>query len=399
MTMEKCEKKYIVHFGAGNIGRSLVGQIFSNAGYEVVFIDTVPEIIDALNSKKKYKVKIKDSLPADAQDELWVENVSGISAFDAEAVSDAVAGAELISTAVGATVLPRIFPVIAKGILKRESSVSILFCENLRGVSEIAKSEISKLLPENFDIESRVGFVTTSIGKMVPIMPLEISKKDPLEVWGEAYNQILADKEGFVNELPEIKGLVLKNNFSAYMDRKLFIHNLGHAASAYFGFLKNKTAIWECMADKKIREETKHVMQEAGRALIKHYPSEFNEKNIDDHIEDLLNRFGNKMLGDTVFRVGRDLKRKLSSDDRCIGALRLIVNNGGNPEPVCRVIAAALCFKAKDESGNLFPDDEDFHKELNNKGINFMLADVCGLDEEKDSKEIKLIIKNYIKQK
>ncbi len=399
MTMEKCEKKYIVHFGAGNIGRSLVGQIFSNAGYEVIFIDTVPEIIDALNSKKKYKVKIKDSLPADAQDELWVENVSGISAFDAEAVSNAVAGAELISTAVGATVLPRIFPVIAKGILKRESSVSILFCENLRGVSEIAKLEISKLLPENFDIESRIGFVTTSIGKMVPIMPMEISRKDPLEVWGEAYNQILADKEGFVNELPEIKGLVLKNNFSAYMDRKLFIHNLGHAASAYFGFLKNKTAIWECMADEEIREETKQVMQEAGRALIKHYPSEFNETNIEDHIEDLLNRFANKMLGDTVFRVGRDLNRKLSSDDRCIGALRLITNNDGNPEPVCRVIAAALCFKAKDESGNLFPDDEEFQKELNTKGINFMLADVCKLDAEKDSKEIKLIIKNYITQK
>ncbi len=395
MTMEKCEKKYIVHFGAGNIGRSLVGQIFSNAGYEVIFIDTVPEIIDALNSKKKYKVKIKDSLPADAQDELWVENVSGISAFDAEAVSNAVAGAELISTAVGATVLPRIFPVIAKGILKRESSVSILFCENLRGVSEIAKLEISKLLPENFDIESRIGFVTTSIGKMVPIMPMEISRKDPLEVWGEAYNQILADKEGFVNELPEIKGLVLKNNFSAYMDRKLFIHNLGHAASAYFGFLKNKTAIWECMADEEIREETKQVMQEAGRALIKHYPSEFNETNIDEHIEDLLNRFANKMLGDTVFRVGRDLNRKLSSDDRCIGALRLIADNDGNPEPVCRVIAAALCFKAKDEAGNLFPDDEEFHNELNNKGINFILAEVCGLNAEKDSKEIKLIIKNY----
>jgi len=393
--MKNCEKKYVVHFGAGNIGRSLVGQIFSNAGYNVVFIDTVPEIIDALNSEKKYKVKIKDKLPPGTPGELWVENVSGISAFDAEKVSDAVAGAELISTAVGATVLPRIFPVIAKGILKRKSPVSILFCENLRGVSEFAKLEISKLLPENFDVEQRIGFVTTSIGKMVPIMPLEISKKDPLEVWGEAYNQILADKNGFVQEFPETKGLVLKNKFEAYMDRKLFIHNLGHATSAYFGFLKNKTEIWECMADETIREETKKVMQEAGRALIKNYPSELNEKNINEHIEDLLSRFANNMLGDTVFRVGRDLKRKLSYDDRCIGALRLILKTGGTPELICRVIAVAFQFKATDESGNLFPDDEDFHKELESKGINFMLSKVCGLDAEKNEKIIELIIKNY----
>ena len=397
--MNDCERKYIVHFGAGNIGRSLVGQIFSKAGYDVIFIDTVPEIIDELNSKERYKVKIKDTLPPGVSNELWVENVKGISAFNNEAVINAIAGADLISTAVGANILPRILPVIAKGILKRSAPVSLLFCENLRGVSEIAKNEMSKIMPEDFDIESRIGFVTTSIGKMVPLMPNEIRAKDPLEVWGEAYNQILADKAGFVNELPEIEGLVLKNNFSAYMDRKLFIHNLGHAASAYFGFLKNKTAIWECMADEKIREETKRVMQEAGKALIKHYPSEFNEANIDEHIEDLLNRFANKMLGDTVFRVGRDLKRKLSSDDRCIGALRLIVNNDGNPEPVCRVIGAALCFKARDESGNLFPSDEEFHNELNNEGINFMLANVCKLDPEKDSKEIKFIIKNYITQK
>ncbi len=391
-------KKYVVHFGAGNIGRSLVGQIFSNGGYEVVFVDTVPEIIEALNSKGKYKVVIKDTLPPGKSDERWVENVSGISAFDTEAVIDAVAGAELISTAVGANILPRILPVIAQGILKRSTPVSLLFCENLRGVSEIAHAEMKKLLPEDFDLDSRVGFVTTSIGKMVPIMPNEIREKDPLEVWGEAYNQILADKEGFVNELPEIKGLVLKSNFKAYMDRKLFIHNLGHATSAYYGFLKGKVAIWECMLDNETRKDTKLVMQEAGEALIMQYPSEFNAKNIGDHIEDLLKRFANQSLGDTVFRVGRDLKRKLSYDDRCIGALRLIKKHEGNPDNLCKVIAAAFRFKAEDESGEMFPSDENFQKELAEKGIKSMLSEICGLDEDRYSKEIELITNYYNNQ-
>lgn len=390
--MEK--KKYIVHFGAGNIGRSLVGQVFSNAGYHVIFVDTVPEIIEALNTNGRYKVVIKDDIPPGQPSEVWVENVSGISAFDTGAVIDAVSGAELISTAVGANVLPKVLPVIAKGILKRETPVSILFCENLRGVSEFAEAELKKHLPENFDLDSRVGFVTTSIGKMVPIMPNEIREKDPLEVWGEAYNQILADKAGFITELPEIKGLVLKDNFKAYMDRKLFIHNLGHAASAYFGFLKNKSAIWECMADKEIRDETKNVMWEAGDALINTYSSEFNKQNIEEHIEDLLKRFANKSLGDTVFRVGRDLKRKLSYDDRCVGALRLIKKTGGNPDSICKVIASAFHFKAKDEDGKMFPSDEEVHKELEKSGIKNMLIKICGLDENKHSEEIAKII-NY----
>ena len=39
----------LLHFGAGNIGRSLVGQLFSKAGYDVVFVDADRRIVDALN--------------------------------------------------------------------------------------------------------------------------------------------------------------------------------------------------------------------------------------------------------------------------------------------------------------------------------------------------------------
>jgi mannitol-1-phosphate/altronate dehydrogenase len=41
-----------------------------------------------------------------------------------------------------------------------------------------------------------------------------------------------------------------------------------------------------------------------------------------DHAEDLLLRFGNKALGDTCERVGRDPARKLSADDRLAGIIR-----------------------------------------------------------------------------
>ena len=46
-----------VHFGAGNIGRGFVGLLLHRAGYEVVFVDVVDELIDGLNRAPSYLVK------------------------------------------------------------------------------------------------------------------------------------------------------------------------------------------------------------------------------------------------------------------------------------------------------------------------------------------------------
>ena len=102
---------------------------------------------------------------------------------------------------------------------------------------------------------------------------------------------------------------------------KLFIHNLGHATAAYLGHLQGKAFIWECVEVPVIRTQTREAMWTAAQALIRRYPSEFDQNNLAEHIEDLLRRFANRALGDTVFRVGRDLQRKLTPDDRLIGAL------------------------------------------------------------------------------
>ena len=50
----------IVHFGAGNIGRSLVGTLFSRAGYDIRFVDAAPDIVQALQARHGYRVVIKD---------------------------------------------------------------------------------------------------------------------------------------------------------------------------------------------------------------------------------------------------------------------------------------------------------------------------------------------------
>ncbi len=382
-----------VHFGAGNIGRALAGPIFSRAGYDVVFVDAVPSIIKALNHRKAYRVVIKDTLPPGRSGVIEVRGVDGIPVQDTEAVRNAVAQADLIGTAVGAAHLPGVLAAIASGLpLRGERPVSILFCENLHGLSKMARVELARYLPAGFPLRERVGLVETSIGKMVPLMPAEVRQRDPLEVWGEAYNAIIADRNGFMGDVPEgIEGLELKSCFQAYVDRKLYIHNLGHAACACHGFLRGHALICDAVADEDVQAETRTVMMGSAKALIRRYPSEFNEENQTAHVEDLLSRFGNRALGDTVFRVGRDLPRKLAPGDRFIGGLRLVQAEGGDIAPVCRAIAAALRFAATDEAGQAFPADTMFRERVAHEGAAAVLYAHCGLDSAKDAAVLRLI--------
>ena len=383
--------KTLVHFGAGNIGRSLVGQIFSRAGWRVIFIDPVAEIIEALNARGGYLVRVKDVVAHD----IWVDKVSGIHLTESRRVLQALINADMVSTAVGPSALEGIFPIVAAAVSKRTESLVLMLCENLHGIKEFVLNGLKKQFVEDPRLIERIGIVATSIGKMVPIMPAGIRAIDPLEVWAEEYNLIIADREGFINNPPNIEGLVLKSNFDAYVERKLFIHNLGHAAAAYLGFQKQKTYIWECMEDAEIKNRVYSVMMESAEALINKFPDEFNPINQSEHINDLLFRFGNKALGDTVYRVGRDLRRKLAHNDRCIGALRLMIEYGVKPYHIYDIVAAGLLFEAKNENGVMFEGDAEFQFLRRQNGIDDILVRLCGLDPAQDLEIVAKITESY----
>ena len=262
----------LVQFGAGNIGRSFIGQIFSRALWEVVFVDIDSDIIDALNRNRRYTVEVKDRVPRT----IVVENVRGVSALDVDKVRDEISVADIIATSVGQQALPRIMNPIAQGLLKRQQLSSdrpldIIICENMQNAALFFKTALKKELPDGFPFENIIGLVETSIGKMVPIMEDRDRKSDPLLVFAEAYNTLIVDKLGFKGPIPDIDELDPKDNIKAYVDRKLFIHNLGHAILSYtsFVFKKEYRYIWEAAFDRDISAITEKAMWESGKALIK----------------------------------------------------------------------------------------------------------------------------------
>jgi mannitol-1-phosphate 5-dehydrogenase len=130
--------------------------------------------------------------------------------------------------------------------------------------------------------------------------------------------------------------------FDYIHQRKLYIHNMGHAVTAYLGRLKGYNHIASAIEDPVIRQVVTSAMKDLAICLCKRHGTALEDANA--YIDDLLSRFGNKQLCDTVDRVGSDVKRKLSPRDRIVGAARLCVENHISPSYLCLGIAAAIRF-------------------------------------------------------
>jgi mannitol-1-phosphate 5-dehydrogenase len=386
-----CQKKLVL-FGAGKIGRSFIGQLFSRGGYEVVFIDISKQIIDELNFRRNFNVIIKSD---EGEEIINIENVRGVYADDEQNVVNEIATAEITAVSVGISGLDKVFPLLAKGLVKRQkindkSALDIIIAENMRNADEYFHNELVKYLPEKFPLDDLVGLVETSIGKMVPMMQKKHVQYDILQIFAEPYNTLILNKKAFKNPIPEIDGLAPKENMKAWVDRKLFIHNLGHSAAAYIGYLFNPDFVYlfEALMVPEVFMNVKETMLQAADILIKKYPKEFTLKDLEEHINDLLFRFQNKALGDTIFRVGCDLMRKLGPEDRISGAIKSAIEFD---LPYDKILYALICgchFRATDKDGNMFNGDQEFIR-VYEKGIKSILTIVCGFNEIQNSKLIK----------
>lgn len=373
-----------VQFGAGNIGRSFIGRLFAHAGYEVVFVDVVDEIIAVLNERGRYRIEVKDRV----SETVWVENVRAVDGRDVARVAEEVAACALCGTAVGPGALPHIQAALARGVQLRVERgappLDVILCENLRDAAGFMREGLREVLPPDFPLDNAVGLVETSIGKMVPIMPDETRRSDPLLVYAEAYNTLICDRQGFRNPLPAVPGLEPRDHMVAYVDRKSFIHNFGHALCAYFAHLEAPALVytWEAVSHPTVGPATREGMWESARALIAEYPDEFDEDNLGAHIDDLLSRFGNEALGDTIYRVGRDVRRKLGREDRVIGPLLLETRHGAPGRVTALCAAAGLRFLATDEHGAPYPPDAELAREVSARGAEHVLRTVCGLNPD-----------------
>ena len=189
--------------------------------------------------------------------------------------------------------------------------------------------------------DANIGLVEAAIGRTVPVQTEEMKDGNPLRVCVESYGYLPVDKEAFKGEIPEIKNMVPFAPFDFFIKRKLFLHNMGHAMTAYLGDLLGIEYIYEAIDNDEIYIIVKGAMEESARALSKKYGIPLEEIML--HRTNLLDRFTNAALRDTCSRVGREPARKLSPHDRLIGSAKLVSEMGITPAYIAIGAAAGLC--------------------------------------------------------
>ena len=147
-----------------------------------------------------------------------------------------------------------------KGLQKRKQNdvkkcLQIIACENAIQASSQLKEAVYALLDDAQKAYAKtyIGFPNCAVDRIVP----PVKSENFIDVVVESYYEWNVEQSAFKGEIPAIEGMHLAENSMAYIERKLFTLNTGHAITAYLGYLKGYKTVDESIADAKIYEIVK----------------------------------------------------------------------------------------------------------------------------------------------
>ncbi|TBL79981.1 mannitol-1-phosphate 5-dehydrogenase [Paenibacillus thalictri] len=359
-----------VHFGAGNIGRGFIGLLLSRSGYQICFVDVNDNVVSLLRQRGRYNV----SLAIETHDILEVSGVSAVSGHDTEQIISMIEKADLVTTAVGVSLLEQIADVLAQGIAAKGRSapgpLQVIACENAINASSRLKRHVYERLSEEerMQADQFVYFADTAVDRIVPIQ----HHADPLEVTVEPFYEWVIDRSGKPPGIAEIKGADYVDHLDRYIERKLFTVNTGHCSAAYFGYLSGYATIHEAMADPLIAAQVRQVLNETGALLVKKYG--LSRAEHEHYIEKIMKRFHNPYLSDGIMRVSRSPLRKLSPEDRLVRPALQAFDLGIKPHHLAKAMAAALMFDDQHDAEAI-----ELQKLIQSKGIREAVAQITGI--------------------
>ena len=329
-----------VHFGAGNIGRGFVGLLLHDAGYEVVFADVNAELIGALAASDHYTVH---EVGEGARDRRVDRYRALNSQADAAALAAELTTADVVTTAVGPTILRFIAPHVLRALRDRPADaapIAVMACENAIDATSLLRDEVAALAgpDEWLALERRAVFANTAVDRIVPGQP----EGAGLDVTVETFFEWAIERPPFGDHPLEIPGAHFVDRLGPYIERKLFTVNTGHATTAYFGFLAGHERISDALADPSVAAGVERVLAETSALIVAKHG--FSEEGQSEYRAKILNRFRNPGLPDTVERVGRQPLRKLSRRERFIAPATELAERGLPVAGLLAAVEAALGF-------------------------------------------------------
>lgn len=356
-------------FGAGRIGCGLAGQLLRDSGHEVVFVARSPGITEHLNRVGRYCVRL---VGRGEKREIIVDGIRAVSAGKIERVAAEIGDADLLITSVGVGNLENISGLIAAGLARRSVPLNILAFENSGSAGPLLRGWVGRHLPADFPLD-RHGFAGVLISRAVTQRLGDPGSNEPLVFVSDNYSRFIVDGTGLRGALPHIEGMLVTDNYEAWVQKKFSMFSAAHATTAYLGHLKGYRYIHTAIRDPQIRAAVVEVLKEGQQGLAALHGAEIAGDESDRR--EVLDRISNAELCDPVSRVGRDPGRKLQANDRLVGTAHMALAAGVEPKSLGVAVAAALFY-------NNYRDSSAFElqQHIAIHGVEKTISEVCGVD-------------------
>lgn len=309
--------------GAGGTGRGFLARLLQEDGASVVFIDRDPTLIQKLKTDGEYKI-------------TYGKNVCSVQNFEAygieqEEAANAAAKADWIFTAVGNENLPKLRDFLNKVAQKRtDGAAKIIVCENGASPKNVLRSVFSEAEKKQFLITQGVIFCSS-----IP------EADSQLNILSEDYNEIPYDTDDISLEIP-FAHFRPQKNFTELLERKIYTYNCLSACIAYLGAYKGYTDYADAGNDPEILRLCHQLLDGLNPAISKKYQISVQEQEkFSGHA---LQKFSNRDISDTIYKNARAAIRKLSPDERIMGAISIMEDAGEDPEILYLTAAAALIY-------------------------------------------------------
>ena len=380
--------KLAIQFGAGAIGRGLLGKVLHDSDYHVLFVDVYQPIVDRINEDGYFTVELSDH---DFESQK-IDNVSALCSkndSDLEKIYEKITQAEIITTSVRVENLDSTSKIIAKGLEQKypdDKKVNIMAFENAYRASDILKEDIiknSSLSAEQ--IEEIATFPNTVTDRIV--QNKEVDGKPVVEISDDFEAVIEQPKLADPSSKP-VKDAEYTDDIDKMLERKLFLVNGAHAATSYFGYNKGYKMMDEAFEDENILADVKNLMTESGNVLIKKHGLDKDE--LENFKESKLNRFIKTASHDTIERVGRDPVRKLGEKDRLVAPAIKAYDNDMPFDNLAKAIAYA--FKYDEQSDDKALEIKEF---INQNSIEKAIEKYTGIKKAEREKLFDKIVAEY----
>lgn len=243
-----------------------------------------------------------------------------------------------------------VFGLIVEGLRRRRAAgrapFTVMSCDNVPGNGHITRGALTAYArlvdPELAEwIDAEVAFPNSMVDRITPVttdadrtlVAERFGVQDAWPVMAEPYEQWVLEDEFPLGRPPfEEAGVQLVEDVEPYELMKLRLLNAGHQGLAYCGILRGHEFVHEAMADPEVEAFLRRYWAQA-LPTLEPVPG----IDLDEYVEQLVVRFGNPEIADTLARLAFDASERVTKF--VLPAVRDALADGGEVTAAAELVA------------------------------------------------------------